>query len=345
MVPIFTLVLLMQSINSTEEFNAGKEAKGLVHTNLKEAVKLLDAVICRYHAEGKDACALAARRWQCFALIANFDYDLAKKHLAVMVVEAEKIQHHRYVRIAKMYFGLIAFECDEVQSGLEYLGEVAKSSADPGAIALPGDDEGQAKYDAVMRDLEQKTFDQDVLRLRNKSLIERNKALELEARYDPLSGLLNRRGTEEALQQFTERRFATRFLIALLDIDHFKRINDKFGHAIGDQVINEFSNCLVNSSKNPAKIGRWGGEEFLIVFDITDDKEMDEIGLTLVSEIRSLNWDHIHVGMKVTASVGLSMWCQGDSLDNAIRIADDMLYDVKHHGRDNWRAWPLDEVA
>ncbi len=198
---------------------------------------------------------------------------------------------------------------------------------------------------SLQQDLEQNKFDQEVLRMRNKTLIERNKALELEARYDPLSGLLNRRGTEEALQQFTERKFATRFLIALLDIDHFKRVNDKFGHAIGDQVIHEFSNCLISSVTNPAKIGRWGGEEFLIVFDVSDEHEMDTIGQKLVEEIRSLNWDHIHKGMKVTASVGLSMWCKGDSLDNAVRIADDMLYDVKHHGRDNWRSWPLDEAA
>ena len=82
---------------------------------------------------------------------------------------------------------------------------------------------------------------------------------------------------------------------------------------------------------------------FVFVTDV--EYEMDTIGQKLVEEIRSLNWDHIHKGMKVTASVGLSMWSKGDSLDNAVRIADDMLYDVKHHGRDNWRSWPLDEAA
>ena len=205
--------------------------------------------------------------------------------------------------------------------------------------------EDRAKFVSMQQDVERHRFDQDVLRMRNKTLIERNKILELEARYDPLSGLLNRRGTEEALQQYSERRIATRFLIALLDIDHFKRINDKFGHAIGDQVIHEFASCLTHSTSNPAKIGRWGGEEFLIVYDITDDKEMDMIGRTLVEEIRLLNWDHIHTGMRVTASIGLAMWHQGDSVDNAVRIADDMLYEVKHHGRDNWRAWSHDEAA
>lgn len=218
-----------------------------------------------------------------------------------------------------------------------------RSMSRPARSGHAGED--RSKFVSLKQDLERHKFDQDVLRMRNKTLIERNKILELEARYDPLSGLLNRRGTEEALQQFTERHFATRFLIALLDIDHFKRINDKFGHAIGDQVIHEFSNCLAGSSTRPAKIGRWGGEEFLIVFDVHEEAEMDLIGKKLVEEIRGLNWDHIHAGLKVTASVGLSMWSKGDSLDNAVRIADDMLYDVKHHGRDNWRSWPLEEAA
>ncbi len=203
----------------------------------------------------------------------------------------------------------------------------------------------RAKIASMQLDLERQRFDQDILRMRNKSLIERNKILEQEARFDPLSALLNRRGTEEVLQQYCERKFADRFTIALLDIDHFKRINDKFGHAIGDQVINEFSACLSESSTNPAKVGRWGGEEFLIIFENTDFERMNEIGKALVNDIRSLNWDHIHAGMKVTASVGLSMWKKGDSLDNAVRIADDMLYEVKHHGRDNWRVWSHDEAA
>ena len=197
----------------------------------------------------------------------------------------------------------------------------------------------------MQQDLERNKFDQDVLRMRNKTLIERNKILEQEARYDPLSGLLNRRGTEEALQQYCERKFAEGFLIVLLDIDHFKKINDNFGHAMGDQVIHEFASCLANSATNPAKLGRWGGEEFLLVYDVSNDKEIEMIGQTLVSEIRGLNWDHIHDGLRVTASCGLAMWYRGDSLDNAIRIADDMMYDVKHHGRDNWRVWTHDQVA
>jgi diguanylate cyclase (GGDEF)-like protein len=114
---------------------------------------------------------------------------------------------------------------------------------------------------------------------------------------------------------------------------------------MGDQVIHEFATCLANSATNPAKIGRWGGEEFLVVYDVTDIQEMEMIGQTLITEIRNLNWDHIHKGLRVTASCGLSMWNRGDSIDNAIRISDDMMYEVKNHGRNNWRVWSHDEAA
>lgn len=195
----------------------------------------------------------------------------------------------------------------------------------------------RAEMASLRLDLQRQRFDQDVLRMRNRTLVERNKILEQEARFDPLSGILNRRGTEEALRECTDRRFADRFVIVLLDIDHFKKINDRFGHAVGDQVIHEFAACLINSATKPAKLGRWGGEEFLIVYDANTPDEMANLGETLVSEIRSLDWSHIHPELKVSASCGLSMWLRGNSLDEAIRIADDMLYEVKHHGRDNWR--------
>ncbi len=195
----------------------------------------------------------------------------------------------------------------------------------------------RAEMASLRLDLQRQRFDQDVLRMRNRTLIERNKILEQEARFDPLSGILNRRGTEEALREYMDRKFADRFVICLLDIDHFKKVNDLFGHAVGDQVIHEFAACLINSSTRPSKLGRWGGEEFLIVYDVSEASEMANLGQTLVDEIRSLTWSHIHSDLTVSASCGLSMWVRGDSLDEAIRIADDMLYDVKHHGRNDWR--------
>ncbi|MBS1728640.1 MAG: GGDEF domain-containing protein [Armatimonadetes bacterium] len=179
-------------------------------------------------------------------------------------------------------------------------------------------------------------FEQEVLRMCNRALVERNKILEQEARFDRLSGILNRRGMEEALAELTQRSGQHRLVVAMLDIDYFKRINDQFGHAVGDQVIQEFAACLANSKTKPSRLGRWGGEEFVLVYE-EEAADPSQLGATLMDEVRHYPWEHVRSGMAVTASCGLAIWSQGDSIDHTIRVADDMMYAVKHQGRNNWR--------
>lgn len=193
--------------------------------------------------------------------------------------------------------------------------------------------------------LENREFDQAILKIRNRNLVERNRVLEQEARLDPLSGVLNRRGIEEAMMEYAEKRSVRKFAIALLDIDLFKRINDAYGHAVGDRVITEFATCLTKSRANPAKIGRWGGEEFMVLFDIDEAQEMESLGETLIDEIRRYPWFKTHKGLKVTASCGLALWRLGDSLDEITEQADQMLYAVKQNGRNGWRVASYDHAA
>ncbi len=185
-------------------------------------------------------------------------------------------------------------------------------------------------------DLEQKAFDEFVLRTRNRTLVEQNKALEREARLDPLSGVLNRRGIEEAMKEFVRNRPIAKAAIAILDIDLFKRINDEYGHAVGDQAIRAFADCLVGSTTLPAKIGRWGGEEFLVIFDVVHEADLERLGETLIEEIRDYPWERVHPGLKLTASCGLAMWRRGEAIDDTTKLADDMLYVVKANGRNGW---------
>ena len=194
-------------------------------------------------------------------------------------------------------------------------------------------------------DLDQRDFDRAILKMRNRRLVERNKILEQEARLDPLSGVLNRRGIEEAMMEYADQRSIRKFAIALLDIDLFKRINDGFGHAIGDKVISDFATCLTESTTNPAKIGRWGGEEFMVLFDIEHAHEMDALGETLIEEIRKYPWFKVKKGLRVTASCGIALWRVGDSLDEITRLADEMLYSVKQNGRNGWRVASYDHAA
>lgn len=185
-------------------------------------------------------------------------------------------------------------------------------------------------------DLQQKKFDESVLRLRNRSLAEQNRILEQEARLDPLSRLLNRRGVEEAMVDLVENQSARQFAIAILDIDLFKRINDSYGHSIGDQAITEFARCLTESSTLPIKIGRWGGEEFILILNATSESDLDGLGEVLIEEIRNFEWSKIHPDLSLTASCGLALWRRGDSIDHVTKLADEMLYVVKQNGRNGW---------
>lgn len=185
-------------------------------------------------------------------------------------------------------------------------------------------------------DLEQRAFDEFVLRTRNRTLVEQNKALEREARLDPLSGVLNRRGIEEAMKEYVGQRWTTKLAIAILDIDLFKRINDEFGHAVGDRAIRAFAECLGASKTLPAKIGRWGGEEFVAIYDVMHETDLENLGETLIEEIRDYPWDRVQPGLRLTASCGLAKWNRGESIDEATKLADEMLYVVKENGRNGW---------
>ena len=110
----------MQPNYDADELNAVNEAKNLVHTKPKEAPELLNAVIARHQSEGKIGCALEARRWQCFALMSNLEYEKANVHIDLLVDEANLAGQRRYFGIAEMYRGIISVDCGQSDSAVEY---------------------------------------------------------------------------------------------------------------------------------------------------------------------------------------------------------------------------------
>ncbi|MBI1333098.1 MAG: diguanylate cyclase [Armatimonadetes bacterium] len=538
------------TVQDPQEQEAIRKAKQLIHISPKEAPRLLASLVKSYEKEGLTGCALQARRYQCYALMGNLQYERARRCLEVLFVEANEADEKRFVGIGEMYLGIIATELGEidvaaesfdhairigteledidliyrVQLNLGYAQIVmerydealatlkltirqfengntqtnavayknialattwlafdaavkgrltdellsdARRSIEAARAACIGDfrleslvallqalyvgmAEGPevglrelahakesvfqraalsvslsfigvecnlhelakdwpnlqrksmlllrtmkkyrslAQYQTFARqaarayaelgryktayrllqessdflstvrssvglhsahivnlryDLEQRAFDEVILRMRNQTLVERNKVLEHEARFDRLSGVLNRRGIEESILEYADERLSSTLAIALLDIDFFKRINDVYGHATGDRVINEFATVLTNSGSRPLQVGRWGGEEFLALFDIESPDEMDALGEKLIEEIRRHPWQRIQKGLKVTASCGLAMWKRGRSVDTVTRLADEMMYDVKQNGRNGWRVASFDHAA
>ncbi len=150
---------------------------------------------------------------------------------------------------------------------------------------------------------------------------------------DKLTSLYNRSKLDEILHEKQELflRYQTNSGVAVLDIDHFKRINDTLGHQTGDSVLIEFAQLLSSNMRSTDIIGRWGGEEFLIIAPSSDIKETTQLAEKLLEQLRNHNFTTVG---KVAASCGVSSIKQGQNIQNTIRLADEALYQAKDGGRD-----------
>ena len=150
---------------------------------------------------------------------------------------------------------------------------------------------------------------------------------------DQLTGLHNRRYFDEhfALEQMKVARYGNSLCLMMIDVDHFKSVNDQFGHQVGDTVLREFAKLLKNRMRGSDILARWGGEEFIVLLPATklEDCEIIAEDIRRAVEIYSFS----QVG-KLTTSIGLSVVCAGDSNQRkAIQNADSALYQAKEAGR------------
>jgi diguanylate cyclase (GGDEF)-like protein len=155
------------------------------------------------------------------------------------------------------------------------------------------------------------------------------------ATHDELTGVLNRRAIVAGRER--EVALATRMrqpvAVAYLDIDHFKRINDELGHEAGDKVITEVAQVLKQACRSIDLVGRYGGEEFCIVFPGVDRDNMTDVGKRLIDTVRQ---HRFRGDLTVTVSVGLAALSRDDSdrsWADLIRRADNELYKAKGAGR------------
>jgi len=150
------------------------------------------------------------------------------------------------------------------------------------------------------------------------------------AEKDVLTGLRNRRGFLDAVAPLLQRERTS--VMAMLDLDHFKGINDRFGHDVGDRVLRAFAQRLEAGVRRSDLSARWGGEEFAVLLPNTALDEARE----LIERIRtSLRHDPIEIGADypVTFSCGLAVARDYPTLAQAMRKADEALYEAKRAGR------------
>ncbi|MFZ2236632.1 MAG: GGDEF domain-containing protein [Dokdonella sp.] len=152
------------------------------------------------------------------------------------------------------------------------------------------------------------------------------------ATYDELTGVPNRRSIIEALDDAAAiaNNGGIGFCVGLVDLDDFKKINDKYGHAHGDTVLHEFAQTATRSLRTGDVFGRWGGEEFLFVLPGLAADGAAQIITRLQAAVR----DTPIAGCRVTFSAGISAYRAGEDTDATVARSDAAMYAGKHGGRD-----------
>lgn len=173
---------------------------------------------------------------------------------------------------------------------------------------------------------------------RNMQLIEEGRKLAEAATHDALTGILNRgailRAADMALTRSAQNRTPAGFI--MIDIDHFKEVNDRFGHAAGDLTLKEFTRRMTATIRQSDQFGRLGGEEFLIVApDVRTRVSLDRAAERLRSAIIAAPFAVAGQSLRVSASFGAMLATGGgQSVQQVIAAADHVLYEAKSRGRD-----------
>ncbi len=159
--------------------------------------------------------------------------------------------------------------------------------------------------------------------------------LSQEARSDSLTGLLNRRALGEFIDQETERarRYQRPFSALLLDIDHFKQVNDRLGHDVGDEVLHQVAQTCARGLRGSDRLGRWGGEEFLALLPETERGEALALAERLRASVAARQFFSRGQVVQVTVSLGVTSLAAGESWDSAYVRLDEALYAAKRAGR------------
>jgi len=160
--------------------------------------------------------------------------------------------------------------------------------------------------------------------------------LERLASHDPLTGLLNRHALDAAVERETARsaRHVYPLSVLVMDLDHFKRVNDTYGHDAGDAVLKAFARSAAAALRRDDVLGRQGGEEFLALLPGSDRPSALRVAERIRAAVAAAPTEHEGRAIGVTVSIGAATARDRDSWEDALRAADAALYQAKHSGRD-----------
>ncbi|MCO7190258.1 MULTISPECIES: GGDEF domain-containing protein [unclassified Pseudoalteromonas] len=185
---------------------------------------------------------------------------------------------------------------------------------------------------------------EELVKQRTAELDERNRRLQTLSYSDSLTGLHNRHYFfSEADKLLTQARSASQSTIfCLIDIDHFKQINDSYGHATGDLVLQQFAEVVTKELREQDELVRWGGEEFLLVMPQTDMLTAQQVVERLHNAVAQFSFCQDSQPLSCTCSIGFAAFplrlaeTQHGSWEQVLELADNCLYRAKHGGRNAW---------
>ncbi len=159
--------------------------------------------------------------------------------------------------------------------------------------------------------------------------------LERLARHDGLTGLYNRRTLDEIVEQEIQRSIRTRrgFAVSIADIDNFKSVNDTYGHDAGDYVLKTISHILLEGIRTTDAVGRWGGEEFLLIFTETSCEGAEIVLERVRSAVEQYRFEYAGQVLQITMTFGFSYHVSQFTAEEILLEADKALYEGKHHGK------------
>lgn len=252
--------------------------------------------------------------------------------------------------IAVILFALLAWRlAQSVSKPIEQLAAAARCiKHHTGVPQYPGDtslsevaqlsNAMQSMTDSLLtreRELEllNQTLEQQVLQ-RTEALAAANKQLEHLATTDPLTGINNRRRFDETLATYIQmgKRTGNGFSILLLDADHFKKVNDNYGHPVGDAVLQQIAGLIMQNTRTTDFVARYGGEEFVVILpNAPSATEVMTVAEKIRSAIESASFPEVG---QMTMSIGSSHWhAEETNADDVIQRADEALYNAKASGR------------
>ncbi len=161
--------------------------------------------------------------------------------------------------------------------------------------------------------------------------------LQAEASEDQLTGVMTRRLITRFLETELARskRTGVPTSVVFIDVDHFKHVNDAFGHHIGDAVLRDLGTSLSQMTRATDGVGRLGGEEFVVVLGDSNENE----AMVFAEKLRSTVESMVCGGLQVSISIGVAESTAGEDGESILKRADAAMYDAKHAGRNVVRRW------